>query len=678
MNNGSCYSTVTGQTVPISTCNIGSYLRIAAEVPPGNTGCPSVRSGTQAKCLDRFQYNPNDPITTFVNLNGNYTGDPANPCHASSSNPFPPGDVELTLFDAWTVDVMRINCVDTNNHIVYLTGPTQGNPGEYAFFGPTAGHRYIIENARDAFNHEQQAGQSGLWFLDRSSTPWTLSYLANPGENPNTDTVVIPQLQPLSDAGGSILSATQLSYVTFQGLAFEMDNFIPPPAGFNNDQNGENNLPTAIDCESCQNVTFDGISVRHTAATGLQIASLAGHSGPAASNDFVQNSAFYDVGASGIHIGHQPHGYDRATSVVHSITVQNNIIQGYSRIFADGEGISQGNGNNILYSHNDINDGYHAGISICEAGCPGANSNGIVTQYNHIWNVMQGVTSDGGGLYYNIAGNNGNKILNNLVHDVSDASVIDQHILGTGYGGHGIYLDMQTAGMSIENNVVYRVASQTALMAQGPHNGEQPNTFQNNIFAYGRRGMFGEGYAWPDNCGSSTRVNLISNIMYFDQTDATAFYVIQGCSDACGMSYNKFQNFQRNLYWRTDGKFATYPKAFHVLPNPPPPDQASSCTEPKQPGTDWTFFDFPTWQDGHPKVHGNPQAMNEDPEGSVSTDPGFGHSGLPTDFLLTHSPVSGFNYLQTNLTVRHAGRTSFAIQPPVVPETFPTYAYTSF
>ena len=82
---------------------------------------------------------------------------------------------------------MRINCVDTTNRIIYLTGPTQGSVGNYNCFGPTVGHRYIIENAKDAFHKEQQDGQTGIWFLDRSTKSWTLSYVANDGENPNVD-----------------------------------------------------------------------------------------------------------------------------------------------------------------------------------------------------------------------------------------------------------------------------------------------------------------------------------------------------------------------------------------------------------------------------------------------------------------------------------------------------------
>ena len=682
MKDGACYSTVTGQTVNISTCNLGTFLRIAATVPPGHTGCPSVSYEGQSKCLDRFQYDPSDPVTRWANLNGVYTGDPSNPCRADGSNPYPAGDVELTLFDAWTVDVMRIDCVDTKDHILYLTGATQGNAGDYNCLGPSAGHRYVVENAKDAFQQEQQAGQTGLWFLDRSSASWTMSYIANEGENPNVDNVVIPQLQPATSTGGSLLSAANLSDVTFQGITFEIDNFIPPSFGFNDDQNGENTLPAAIDCESCRYVSFNGITVRHTSASGLQFATLDGHNGPPGANNVIENSAFYDLGSSGIHIGHQPSGSDVAANVIHSVMVQNNIVQGYGRVFAGGEGIAQGNGDAITYLHNDIDDGYHSGISVCETACPGGNGNNIVSQYNSIWNVMQGITSDGSAIYYQVGGlqknGKGNKIVNNLLHDVNDSSIIEKGILGTGYGGHGIYLDGQSAGVTVENNVVYRTSQDSAFTTEGPSNGQPPNTFQNNIFAYARKAMFRENISWPQNCGGSTRVNLISNILYFDQNDTGGFYAIEGCADSCGMSFNDYQNFSRNLYWRTDGQFATYSKAFHVLTTTPPPDRASSCTQPPVPSTVWTFFDFSTWQNGHPHVNGHSLPMNEDAEGTVTVDPEFGKTGLPTDFLLSRSPVTGFDYLQTNDTINGAGRTNPVIVPPQVPPTFPTYYFTTF
>lgn len=94
------------------------------------------------------------------------------------------------------MEVMRVSCVDTANRIIYLTGRMQGGGGNgvantYEDFGPIAKHRYMIENAKDAFDAALAAGQTGLWFLDRSASPWVLNYIANSGENPNTDAVVV-------------------------------------------------------------------------------------------------------------------------------------------------------------------------------------------------------------------------------------------------------------------------------------------------------------------------------------------------------------------------------------------------------------------------------------------------------------------------------------------------------
>jgi hypothetical protein len=658
MDGAACRSTQTKQVVDTSQCNLATFLRVAADVPPTgeNAGCPSVtaRAGNppRAKCLDRFTYNPEDPVTNWTNLNA------------------PAGDVELILFDSWTVDLMRIGRIDTAQHMIYLTGATKGNPGVYNMFGPVAGHRYIIENAKEAFDKARSARQTGLWFLDRSTSPWTLNYLAAKNENPNRDNVVIAQLQPLSNIGASLLTASDLKNVTFRGLTFEVDNFVPAPQGYNDDFNGETTLPEAIDCESCQNVTFDGVIVRHTSSSGILIASTSAREGPPSSNVTIENSAFYDIGDSGIRIGHHPNGQDKPESQVQNVIVRNNVVQGFSRVFADGEGIAQGGGHHITYLHNDISDGYHAGISVCQLGCPSHEANGayVVSQYNHIWNLLQGITSDGGTLYYNIGDNRGagkgNQILNNLVHDVTDSSVIDAGIRGAAYGGNGIYTDHESANINVANNVVYRVSWYGIQHSDGFAPGQSPNTYHNNIFAYARKAMVAVLQGWSQSgCdAASLRDNITNNIFVFDRDVSQGFHVTEGCAYSCGLDYNKYLNFQGNLYWRTDGKFATYEKAFQVLTNPPPNPRMCSSQITDRP---YTFLTFAQWQDTH----------HEDTQGAASVNPGFGNTGKPTDFLLTRNPISGFDYTKTNDTIRHAGRDHLVINPPNVPQTFPTYKF---
>src|SRR4029077_20407035 len=306
--------------VATSFCNLGTFLRVAGTISQSATTCSVANSMSDGagntKCLDRFTYNSSDPIVSFVNLEGMYTGNTASPCTANLANPYPAGDVEATLFNAWTADVMRINCIDTTGHVIYLTAPTKkSGSNNYDDFGPAVGRRYIVENPKDAITAAFAAGQTGLWFLDRSTAAPVLYYIANAGENPNTDVVVIPQTGatiPASPAmdyiGVSLISATGLSYVTFQGLTFEVDNFVPGASGFNNDVNGEMSLPQASDCEGCQHVTFDTVPVRPTSSSGILIASST--TGVAANHDAIQNSVLADLGDSGVRIGHYAQSTD--------------------------------------------------------------------------------------------------------------------------------------------------------------------------------------------------------------------------------------------------------------------------------------------------------------------------------------------------------------------------------
>ena len=238
--------------------------------------------------------------------------------------------------------------------MIYLTGDTKkSGASNYDDFGPALGRRYMLENAKDAFTAAQTAGQTGLWFLDRSTASPVLSYLANAGENPNTDVVLLPQLggaipggTATDYVGGSLIAATDLSYVTFQGLTFEVDNFTPAAGGFNNDVNGEMSLPQALDCEGCQHVTFDTLTVRHTSASGILIASSTG--GTAASNDAIQNSVFADLGDSGVRIGHTPKSTDTAAGVVNNVTVQNNMIKGTRGSSPTARGSRRGTATRLL------------------------------------------------------------------------------------------------------------------------------------------------------------------------------------------------------------------------------------------------------------------------------------------------------------------------------------------
>ena len=169
---------------------LGTYLRVANTIylpaaDPNQPNCSAQVAGLGWECFDRFQYNQSDPI---VDAWKNLAPAADNPCKQPAGNPVLAGDIEVLDFEQFSTSELRISCIDTTKQIVYLTGPTampQNNASETGFIQD---HRYLVENVQDELT------QPGQWFLDRSSSPWILTYLANPGENPNTDSVIIPQL----------------------------------------------------------------------------------------------------------------------------------------------------------------------------------------------------------------------------------------------------------------------------------------------------------------------------------------------------------------------------------------------------------------------------------------------------------------------------------------------------
>ena len=148
---------------------------------------------------------------------------------------------------------------------------------DYNYLGPTIGHRYIIENTWDAFHDaltptSSQYGLTGIWFLIANYSLGAELYRQSRRKPRHRQYRHPATWRRHSSAACDRLHwrksfyATGLNYVTFQGITFEVDNFYPNSIGFNNDANGEMSLPQALDCENCQYVTFNTVTIRHTSA----------------------------------------------------------------------------------------------------------------------------------------------------------------------------------------------------------------------------------------------------------------------------------------------------------------------------------------------------------------------------------------------------------------------------
>ena len=244
---------------------VGTYYRVASNV---------------AGAYDRFYYNPNDPITVSWQ---NYAPSAGNPCGQAPGPTALQGDIQVGIFEQWELSWERVSCIDTVHHLAYLTGATSTG----ASHGYIPNHRYVVENVKDELT------LPGQWFLDRSVTgAWVLTYIANPGENPNNDTVMIPQ-QP------QVLSATGLKYRTFSGITFSYDNYVVGPKGYAGSQ-AEAGLPSAVQCMDCSYVTFDSDSFTNIEGYGLGFPT---DNNGTATGDVIQNNAFWDLGAGALLTG---------------------------------------------------------------------------------------------------------------------------------------------------------------------------------------------------------------------------------------------------------------------------------------------------------------------------------------------------------------------------------------
>ena len=588
---------------------VGTYYRIANTVYTSSqsANCSVNVPGKGWECFDRFEYTAGDPISSnWQNLN----------------SPYPTGDIEVQVFEKWVASKLRIKSIDTNAHIVYLTGPTTQID---FYYGIMQNHRYIVENLKDAFT------QPGQWFLDRSKNPWTLNYIANAGENPPTDTVIVPQTT-------QVLIGNSLEYVTFQGITFAHDNWTVPSQGYAA-VSYDPGVSGAVGCYNCSYVTFDGVTVTQASGGGIEM--YTSNTSSTTSHDVVKNSALYDLGGFGIRYGLLANYKDTDANVAQFGTFENNVIAGYGRITPSADGIALGDSHDNLITHNDIYDGYHGGIHVCDLNCPPGsnNSHGAfnnVSSFNHVYNLGQGILDDFGAIYYNVdPAATGNQILNNKIHDMSDASALDSD----GYAGQGIYVDNDTANMLVQNNLVYRTSSSTVAETCGPQTPGTTNKFINNIFAFGRLGIKQEGCAPPAN--GVQQFTFTNNLIYFDRGKVQNGYVV--CN---GTSCPPVQMYSENMYCYVPGNGCA-----------PPANIFYTTDSSGKYGSGPEFPTFQAWQ----------SSTGED-RGSVLQNPGFANPAYPDDdYSLKESPGVGFVVFDPN----QAGRSNPVIPSPIVESAFP-------
>ena len=649
------------------TGGLGSYYRLGA--------------GTVTNAIPYTAGDPPDSSASWGNLHSTWNG---STCVAIGGNNYPDGDIQIGIFENAGMSKLPLWCVDSTNHVMYVLGNTS--------LATVSGNRYFVENIKPA---SDATATPGTWFLDRSTSPFTITYYANPGESPNTDGpgAEIPQL-PAS--GSQVLLAQGLSWVTFSGLTVLHDNWTVGSGGYTYNRLDDaatvsgSTVSAAVSCQGCANVTMNGMTIAQTAGAGLEFFSCAvadkmcpsTNAAWVSESNTIENSFLYDLGAHGVRVGLLAHNGDTDANIAQGTTLENTVIQGVGRMLPKSFGVAMGCGHDNLFAHNDVNDSYGGGIAVGALNCPPGTtgSSGTfnnVVEYNHVWNLGQGLTNDLGGVYFNTSTPTfvptGNQILYNRVHDVSDASSQDS----SGFAGQGIYLDNFTGSVTVTGNLVYRTSAFPMNFTSGPDLASAANAISNNVFALGRSGMVNLNDPWTNvTCPGCTvlKANLANNIFYFDKTATNnpAFYFQRGCgytgeSSATGHggdSYNLYMAFSGNTYFNAAENFGADAAAFHYQTT----QAAAGGSAPYcgNSSSNWTFIGTAAWQSA---------PYSEDAGSSFNSNPGFVSpacvaAGGTDNWNFSAAPPSGF----TTVPIASMGRVSGATVATIA-ATLPTQPF---
>jgi hypothetical protein len=361
------------------------------------------------------------------------------------------GDVEVVVYHFWTDSHLPIQSIDEKTNIV-----TFKHKAGKVFTDDFSenGARYLVENV-----FEELDGP-GEWYLDRKTGK--CYYFPFPEEKIETTRFSAPVAPQLVNMAGKPEDAQWVSNIRFENLEFSYTNW-ELPEGNSNDRQGSASVPAAVSLTGVQASVFSQCTFSKLGTWAFEL------NEGCSDNTFSYNEIGH-VAAGGFRVNggtYTDHPFLRTKKN----RIIDNHIHHYGEVYPSAVGILLQHTEGNQVAHNRIHDGYYTGISIgWHWGYQRSISRDNLVEFNHIYNIGQGLLSDMGAIY-TLGLSPGTVIRNNLIHDV-DAN----H-----YGGWGIYHDEGSSHILVENNIVYN----TKFAAFNIHFCKEV-TVRNNIFALGK------------------------------------------------------------------------------------------------------------------------------------------------------------------------------------------------
>ncbi|VGO20656.1 right-handed parallel beta-helix repeat-containing protein [Pontiella sulfatireligans] len=415
-------------------------------------------------------------------------------------------DALVVSYHSWLVSVHWIDRIDPSQGIVYMRNPAGWPFGKW----DNQQERYSIENVKAAFD------APGEWYLDKAAGE--LLYRPLPGEAMANAEVIVPVAQRL-------LELEDVEHLAFEGLSFRYSDWRLDKDRYRNQQAFPKVDSTPIFGRKLRNTRFENCEIALAGAHAMVLRAGCQY-------NIVRQCHIHDMAGGGVYIGASgfvPDGTPDAM-LSYSNTVDNCFIHHLNHTFHGAVGIFIGMASGSRITHNDISEFDYTGISVGWTWRREGNTyhHDNLIENNHVHHLMQGVLSDGGGIYTAGYYQKGTVIRGNVVHDVYHHP--------THCNSKGIYLDGCSSDILVENNLCYNISS-FGIQAKG-----ERNIVRNNIFAF---------------CGETgiSRVKATKDSVPLDQYKTNVFEhnIVYLSHDLMtqGLLMTPLSAFDSNLYWNS-------------------------------------------------------------------------------------------------------------------------------
>ncbi len=372
-------------------------------------------------------------------------------------------DVELHILTAWVKNVLRVKSAQTKDGVTTIR--IQDEENDLIFNRPhpdidgyshmnNREFTYYIENAYELIDEDKE------WYLDETTDT---VYIKVPADTDMSSAEVIaPKLETLIKAEPT--DGSKIKNLSFEGFTFAYSNWtVPSTDGLVDIQGGmyanycifaTNDIgvlrpASALYFADTENLIIKGCTIENIGAAGIDLAK-------GTKNSLIQNNTIRNIAGNGIMVAqfavdentdmHIVYNTENESDICDGDRIVNNLVTNIGTDYQSSVAIGAGYPRNILIANNEVSYAPYTGISVgfgWSAEDSTMRNNRILN--NDIHHTSQ-VLCDAGGIY-TLSKQPDSEIRGNYIHDIHLPEWAD-------YATSGIYMDEQTAGYTVEYNVI--------------------------------------------------------------------------------------------------------------------------------------------------------------------------------------------------------------------------------